>query len=188
MRYKPRYKVGDIVPVIYFRMSKAEPTVKFIDPSYVEDEVSKSLTHVSTINLKITEVVKCLRESIHIGGKPDTDYTFVAEDEEGNKFYSLHPDTDRDVYKNVLYTNLVFSRNLENPDFSDLNNFDHYEIEDLFREYSGGIGHHEEMGDWERVSGREKNAKLHFKEMNKLNACLTVINKVCRERNIEVKY
>lgn len=188
MRSKPRYNIGDIIPVIYFKMSEAKESVKFIDPCIASDKVSKSLIDVSTINLKITEIVKCTTEPLNINGKRGKDFTYIAEDDKGNKFYSLHPDTDDKKYKDVYDTSYIFSRNLENPDLTKLDNYDHYDLSQLKDFYCSAIGHFEEMGEWERSQNKHKEAKWSFTRMNKSNAWLLVLNKICTERNIKLTW
>lgn len=188
MQHRAKYNIGDIIPVIYFKMSKSKESINFIDPFLVSTKVGKSLTDISTINLKIINIVKCLRKSITIGGKPDKDFTYIAEDENGNKFYSLHPDTDEKKYKNVHDISLVFSRNLEKPDLTKLDNYDHYDLSELKDLYCSAIGHFEEMGEWHRYENRPKDARWYFTRLNKLNSWLIVLDKICRERNLKLTW
>ena len=86
MKVEPKYKIGDKVTVIYFKMSKAKEPIKFVDPYLVDNKITKSFTHVSIIDLKITEIVKCMCEPLEINGKPRKEFTYIAEDIHGISF------------------------------------------------------------------------------------------------------
>ena len=181
MKVEPKYKIGDNVTVIYFKMSQAKEPIKFVDPYLVDNKITKSVKHISIIDLKITEIVKCMCEPLEINGKHRKEFTYIAEDVQGNKFYSMHPDTSEEDYKDAFDIPNIFSRCLGKPDSTQLDNCDHYVMSELQRIYQGVFNDHDEHAEWHEMEKRHDDAKWHSERAKKANVMLLILDKLTKE-------